>query len=835
MIRYCHTHWLEYQAASLPDFLHHGTGTRFSHPGHSHHLAREFPVGLRAGVRCGAPATARGILRWWVLGNPGNELQNRPSEIERGATWPCRPWTLNFMDDEVIKPGRRHALLAGLKAGLPVTLLAGTFPVALAKSSAEAARSARSAETSGALNADISGLPTAQDIAIGAWVRISRSGAITLLCNHAEMGQGVTTALAMLLAEELEVPLASVKVRIAPPAAQYMNPRFNRQLTGESASVRGMYGPLREAGAQVRDRLLRAAALHWRVGIETLKASNGRIRAMDGREIGYGSLAQVAARLRAEKVPLKTAADWKIVGKKIARLDTAAKVNGSAVFGIDVHIPGMVYAAIRMGPVLGSTVKSFEGQAALAKKGVLAVLSTGDGVAVVASTWWVAHRACELLQIEWNDGAGAVQSSTSLRHTFAKAITQGTPILAQDALGNVKDGMASARRVQQMEFWSHSLAHATMEPMNFSAHWNGKLMRLVGPTQYPDSAQAAVAAALSLPAQKISVETTYIGCGLGRRVETDVEVQAAKISYALKRPVKLLWSREEDMTHGFYRPIAVNRLQVGCDRQGWPVALDWMISSQSIKTRIWGWDPQRLDGTMVEYCDPPYRIANTRFQAVHTDAGLRVGFMRSVSHAFNVFANEGMIDELAKQAGRDPLDYRLALVDKGSRFEKVLNAVADLSAWRSATEAGRARGLALIYGYGSVLAMVSEVSVLDFGVVVHRVSCAADVGQVINAAGIAPQIESSVVFGLGAALMQEITFEKGQVQQRNLDSYRLPRMRDMPKIDSVILDSTGSPGGIGEPGAALVQAATANAVSTALKRRVNRLPMTPENLKRLYT
>ena len=594
-----------------------------------------------------------------------------------------------------------------------------------------------------------------------------------------------------------------------------------------------MYTPLREAGAQVRDRLLRAAAKHWSLPVAGLTADRGMIISPDQREISYGALAQAASQLSAQSVPFKAPVDWKLIGRKVARIDTAAKVNGTAVFGIDVHLPGLVYAAIRMGPVLGSTVKRVNDRAARASKGVIDVISTGDGVAVVASTWWLAHKACAQLSIEWDEGLSATQSSAGVRKLFASGLQIGVAMQAQEPTGDIAGAFASAHRVQELSYWSHSLAHATLEPMNFTAHWDGKKMRLIGPTQYPDSAQAAVAKALSLPINAIFVESTYIGCGFGRRVETDVEVQAAKISYALKRPVKLLWSREEDMTHGFYRPMAVNKLRVATDRMGWPVALDWMISSQSIKTRIWDWDPGRLDGTMVEYCDPPYRIPNTRFRAVHTDAHLRVGFMRSVSHAFNVFANESMIDELALQAGRDPLDYRLALVDPGSRFENVLQAVAELSAWRSPLPKGRSRGLALMYGYGSVLAMVSEVTVIAHKVRVHRVSCAVDVGQVVNAAGIAPQIESSVAFGLGAALMQEITFERGRVQQRNFDTYPIPTMRDMPQVDLVILPSRHHPGGIGEPGAALIQAATANAVSRAIKRRVRGLPMTPDHLRRL--
>jgi isoquinoline 1-oxidoreductase subunit beta len=733
-----------------------------------------------------------------------------------------------------VKSNRRRLILNALGAGASALLpAAASFRVARASLSPAASVSRISNRSGRGDNRDISLLATPDLVAIGAWILIARSGAITLLCNQAEMGQGVSTALAILLAEELEVALSSVQVRMAPPATQYNNPRLSRQLTGESASVRGMYTPLREAGAQVRDRLLRAAAQHWHLEAGDLIAKDGMVRTSGGRSLSYGALALAASRLPARQVPLKAPATWVLIGQKVPRIDTASKVNGSAIYGIDVRLPGLLHAAIRMGPVLGAKVRRFNDRVARARPGVIDIVSTEDGVAAIANNWWIAHLACALLEIEWDNGESASQSSTGQRETFSNALTKGQPLMAGDPLGNVDEAMRSAHRVQTMEFWSHSLAHATMEPMNFTAHWDGRHMRLIGPTQYPQSAQAAVAAALSIPVQDISVQTTYLGCGFGRRVETDVEVQAAKISFALKRPVKLLWSREEDMTHGFYRPVAVNRMQIATDRQGLPVALDWMISSQSIKSRIWGWDPKRLDGTMVEYCDPPYRIANTRFRAVHSDAKLRVGFMRSVSHAFNVFANEGMIDELAKQAGRDSLDYRLGLVDPGSRYERVLKALATLSAWHTPTALGRTRGMALMYGYGSVLAMVCEVSLTKLQVQVHRVCCALDAGQVVNAAGIVPQIESSVVFGLGAALMQEITFERGQVRERNFDTYPLPTIRDMPKVEVEVLHSAAHPGGIGEPGAALVQAATANAVSAALNRRVQRLPMTSQNLKKL--
>jgi len=684
-----------------------------------------------------------------------------------------------------------------------------------------------------AIEPDISPRPTGTPL--GIWLCIDPSGTVTLLCNHAEMGQGVTTALPMLVAEELDVPLWAMRVRIAPPDERYLNPHFGRQLTGESASVRGMWEPLRAAGAQARARLVAAAARRWDVPEETLTTRDGFVHAPAGRRLGYGSLVADAARLpEPAQVTLKPRDQWRIIGRPTPRLDATIKVDGSAIFGMDVRLPDMLHASIRMGPVLDSRVEAFDATAARTAPGVVTVVSTDDGVAVIADRWWRAEQACKRLDITWREGASASVGSAELRARFRAALADGEPILNDAPEGDVERALAEAARVHAVEYWSHSLAHATMEPMNFTAHWHDGQMRLIGPTQYPDSAQYAVARALKLRPEQISVETTYIGCGFGRRVETDVEVQAAKIALAVPgRPVQLLWSREQDMTHGFYRPVAVNAIRVGLDGDGWPTAYDWLLSSQSIKTRIWRNDPKRRDGTMFEYCRPPYAIANRRFRAVHTDAGLRVGFMRSVSHAFNVFANECLLDELAQLAGKDPLDYRLALLDPTSVYARVLRAVAEKAGWQDPAPEGRARGLAMMYGYDSVLAMVSEVSVHDGRVRVHRVTCAADIGTVVNPLNVPAQIESSVIFGLGACLTQEITFERGRVQQRNFDDYRVPRMTDIPAIDIELLDSERDPGGIGEPATALIQAATANAVSAALKRRIRELPMTPERLARV--
>lgn len=702
------------------------------------------------------------------------------------------------------------AALADLRLRLPGLAAAGALGGSFRQVHAE-------------LEPDLSA-PLDDAIELDSWIHIARGGTVTVLCNHAEMGQGITTALPMLIAEELEVPLEAIRVRIAPPAQRYWNPRFDRQLTGESASVRGMHVVWRQAGAQARDRLLRAAAARLGVDQASLNARDGAIHAADGRSASYGALAADAARLPAREVELKPREAFRLIGKPQPRLDTPAKINGSAVFGIDTVMPDMMHAAIRMAPQLDAPVRRFDARAARKMPGVLDVISIGDAVAVLAQGWWQAERAADKLTIDWGPSPNAGRSNDSIARAYLNALRDGKPIVS-DSSGDLPGAMKAAARVHRAQFWSHPLAHATLEPMNFTAHWDGLQLKLIGPTQFPDRAQWAVAKALQLAPEQISVATTFIGCGLGRRVETDVEVQAAKIAYAVGKPVKLIWSREQDLTHDYYRPIALNSVEVGLDRDGWPIALDWTISSESIKARIWDWDPRRLDGTMVEYSKPPYRIANARFRAIHTPAGIRVGFMRSVSHAFNVFTNEALIDELALISGRDPLDYRLALLADGSRHKAVLNRVAELGQWRDSVPSGRSRGIALMHGYGSVLAMISEVSVSGSNVTLHRVSCAVDVGQAINPAGVFAQIESSVVFGMGACLMQKITFQDGRVAERNFDRYRLPRITDQPRIDVVLVESSAPPGGIGEPGAALIQASIVNAVSAAIGKRIRRLPI----------
>ena len=668
-----------------------------------------------------------------------------------------------------------------------------------------------------------------------AWIRISDDNTITLLSNHSEMGQGVYTALPMLLAEELSVDLKQVKIEIAPPGKAYINPILGGQLTGGSASVRGMHIILRTAGAQVREMLVSAAAAKWGVDASRLTAANGVVSGPGGKRATYGQLAEAASRLPVpENVRLKDAKDFRIVGKSIKRLDTPSKVNGSAVFGIDVKLPGMVYAAIQMCPVVGGSVKSFDGTAAKTQPGVIDVVPTGDGVAVVADSWWRARKARDLLKIEWDEGPSAKVSTASLRNTFLKALDTGTPIPAGKPVGDVDAALQKAAKVFRADYWSHSLAHATLEPQNFTAYYKDGKLRLIGPTQNQGAAQAVLAMVLQMKPEDITVETTFLGGGFGRRLELDFIIQAALISKALSRPVKLIWTREDDTTHDFYRPIAINRFEIGLDEKGMPTAWKFKLSSQSVTMRFFQWkDPNQYDPFMAEYAITAYNLPNAKYDIYNTDAGMRVGFWRAVSHPINTFANEGVIDELAALAGKDPVAYRLSLLEGKARHTHVLEVAARKSGWDTPVPAGRTRGVALMEGYEGVHALVSEISLLGGVVKVHKVTVVSDIGMLVNPDIAKAQIQSSVAFGLGAALMQEITFENGRAQQRNFDSYPLLRMNEHPPlIDITLVESAASPAGIGEPIAAVVQAATANAVSTALGKRIRKLPMTPEAISK---
>ena len=665
-----------------------------------------------------------------------------------------------------------------------------------------------------------------------AWVHIADDNTITLLCARSEMGQGVYTALPMLIAEELHVNLKSVKVQNAPPAAVYVNALLGAQITGGSTSVRDGWEKLRVAGAQVREMLISAAADEWKMERSTLKADQGFVTGPGGKRASYGHLAEAASKLPVpEKVALKDPKDFTIVGKRTKRLDTPDKVRGGAEYGIDVKLPGMLYASLEQCPVIGGKVASFDASAAKSMPGVVDVVQIPDGVAVVAKSYWQAVKARKTVTVKWDEGTGAaidhnvVLATTRNAFSSIKALPIGKPV------GNAVEAMKGAAKVIKAEYISPMQAHAPLEPMNFTASYKDGKVVLIGSTQFQQGAQGAVAGALGLKPEDVTVKTTFLGGGFGRRLELDFIVQAAQISKAVGQPVKLVWSREDDMTHDFYRPMGVNQLQAGLDTQGNPVALHFKVASQSVTQRAFGLPKETFDPFMGEAAVAGYEIPNTQHDLHIVDTGMRVGYWRAVSHNMNAFANESFMDEMANAAGKDPYKYRMALLGNKPRFANVLRLAAEKAGWGGPLPAGRARGIALMEGYDSYMAQVAEVSVTAQGVQVHKVTVAADVGHMINPDTVEAQIQSSIVFGMGAGLMQEITLDKGRIQQTNFNNFPVVRMFESPKVDIVLVQSTEKPGGIGEPATALVVPAIANAVFAATGKRVRKLPLTAQAIQ----
>ncbi len=665
-----------------------------------------------------------------------------------------------------------------------------------------------------------------------AWVHIADDNTITLISARSEMGQGVYTSMPMLIAEELNVDIRNVKVAIAPPNAKvYGNALLGGpQLTGGSTSVRDGWEKLRTAGAQVREMLISAAAAKWNVDRSNLKAAHGRVTGPGGKSATYGQLAAAASQLPVpEKVALKDPKDFTVVGKRTRRLDTPAKTNGTAEFGIDVKLPGLVYASLEQCPVIGGTVKGFDATRAKAMPGVLDVVQIPDGVAVVADTYWHAFKARTALDVQWDEGAGANLDDKSMLAGLKAAAQSGKPI-ALKAVGDADAVIQGAAKVVRAEYTLPLLSHSPLEPMNFTAWYHDGRIDLIGPTQWQDAAAGTVAKVVGVAPENVTLRTTFLGGGFGRRIDIDFIVQAAQISKAVNKPVKLIWSREDDMTHDFYRPQSVHQLAAAVDANGKPTALTFRLVSQSVTGRVFGLPAEVQDPLMTEAAIAPYEIAATRHDVVKHDAGLRVGYWRSVSHALNAFANETFIDELAASAGKDPYQYRMALLTQQPRFQNVLKTAAEKSGWGSAAPAGRFRGIALMEGYDTYMAQVAEISMKDGVPVVHRVTTVADLGRMVNPDTVEAQIQSSIIFGLTAALYGDISVDKGRVQQKNFDRYQMVRMYEAPRIDIVLVDSAEKPGGIGEPATALIGPAVGNAVFAATGKRMRKLPLTAENI-----
>jgi isoquinoline 1-oxidoreductase beta subunit len=665
-----------------------------------------------------------------------------------------------------------------------------------------------------------------KEAAMNAWIRIAPNNQVTILCARSEMGQGVVMALPTLVAEELEVDLRKIKVEFAPPGEVYINGMLGGQLTGGSTSVRDGWDKLRIAGAQAREMLVAAAAQQWGVDASQCKVSNGTISGPGGKKVTYGKVAEAASKLTPPKEPkLKDPKEFKVIGKPLNRLDTPGKVNGTTEFGIDVKLPGMMFAALAQCPVIGGKVVSFDASKAKGMPGVKHVVQITDGVAVVANSWWRAKQARDALVIQWDEGPGKAISSQRVSASLAEAMTKPAASIRQE--GNVDQAMAGAAKKLDATYELPFLSHSPLEPMNFTADVRADRALLIGSIQFQQMALGMASAITGLKPEQITIKTTYLGGGFGRRIDLDYMAQAVEISKAIKAPVKLVWTREDDLTHDFYRPTSLHRMTGGLDASGKPVAFALKMSSPSVTARLFpplvkdGIDPLMTEAILV-----PYDIPNQSVGTVIHDTGLRVGYLRSVSHALNVFANESFIDEMATAAGKDPYEFRMGLLAKQPRYANVLKIAAEKAGWGKPLPKGRARGIGLMEGYETYMAQVVEVSIRNGKPVLHRVVTAVDLGRMVNPNIVRQQIESNIVFGLQCALYGDITLKDGRVEQTNFHQYVLPRMSETPKIEMHIVQSTEKPGGIGEPGMALLGPTMANALYALTGKRFRKMPFT---------
>jgi isoquinoline 1-oxidoreductase subunit beta len=668
----------------------------------------------------------------------------------------------------------------------------------------------------------------ANTVDLNAWLQVGTDGKVHFWCDKSEMGQGVYTSLPMLVAEELGVAPEAITVAFAPPGAQFTNDLLGTQITGGSTSVRDGWVKLRTAGAQARTMLVSAAATQWGVAPGDCRVENGEVVSPKGDRLAYGALADAAGKLPVPKdVALKPASAFTVIGKPRHRLDTASKVDGSAVYGIDVKLPGMLYGALAQCPTLGGSVKSFDATAAKALPGVRDVVQTSSGIVAVADTWWRAKKARDAVVIEWDSGPNAKLDNAAISRGLRAAASAEGRVARED--GDVKAAFAAARskgRVVTADYELPLLAHATMEPQNCTASVTADGCDIHVPTQIQVVAQATAAAAAGLPPEKVRVHTTFLGGGFGRRLEVDFIPAAVEASKAVGAPVKLLWTREDDMTHDAYRPPAFNRVSAALGADGRPTAWQLHLTGPSITARVFPAVVEKIiDPFTIEAAtNYPYDVPNVRVTYNRHEIGIHVGYWRSVSHALNCFVAESFMDELAVAARQDPLAYRAALLGQQPRFAAVLKRAADEAGYAS-PPAGHSFGVALMEGYGTYMAMVADVTV-DGGLVkVHALHCAVDCGQVVNPDTVVAQVQSSIIFGLSAALWGQIDVANGQVQQKNFDAYRVLRMPEVPRIETYLVESTAEPGGIGEPATALVAPAVANALFRATRRRVRSLPL----------
>lgn len=675
----------------------------------------------------------------------------------------------------------------------------------------------------------------------GAYVQIAPDDTVTIWISKSDMGQDVRTSLAMIVAEELDADWSKVKIRQA-----HLDKKFGRQGTGGSGSIRNLWLPLRQAGANARAMLVAAAAAKLGVEVSSLAVSNGVI----GGKLSFGAVTLDASKIKLEKdAPLKDPKDFRLIGKATKRLDNGDIVTGKATYGIDVKVPGMLYASVLRSPVFGGKVKSFDATKAKAIAGVKDVVKIDaigtdlpwNGVAVVATSTWAAMKGREALVVEWDEGEHANESTASLRKQLAEIVDKGTSVTNK---GDVTAALASAPKKIEATYELPFLAHAAMEPLSATAHVKADGVELWLATQFPDWAANTGAQWLGIKPEQIKVNVTMLGGGFGRRANPDFPLEAIQISKAVGAPVKVQWTRDDDMQHDYYRPASHHMISAGIDADGNVVAWHHRIAAPSIISYMEPAQTERVhESETPGVRDLPYDVANFRTDFALAKSGVPRGWWRSVEHSINGFVVNAFLDELAHAAGRDPIDVRLAMLPKdfvqqaegernparlwpfkSNRLRAVIELARDKAGWGKPLAAGRALGFAAHHSFFSYAAQVAEVSMEGNVPRVHRIVCAIDCGVAVNPDGIRAQIEGGIVYGLAAAMGEKITIDKGRVQESNFHDFPLLTIDQMPRVEVHIMPSSEAPTGTGEPGLPPAAAAVANAMFKLTGQRVRTLP-----------
>lgn len=692
-----------------------------------------------------------------------------------------------------------------------------------------------------------------------AWLSINDKGEVKVRVNHCEMGQGITTALPMIIAEELEADWEKVDVEIAPAETVYKNPAFNTQMTAASTSVRISWDILRKAGATAREMLISAAAATWNVPTSKCRAETGMvIHDPTQRKLSYGELTSKAVQLPIPgKVTLKKPKDFRIIGHSHLRLDTKAKITGKAVFGTDVQMPGLLTAAIVRSPVIGATLRKYDASRASSMPGVETVLLIDTGVAVVADTFWHAKQAADTLEIKWSSKSRDDFSSEKFSQKWAE-LAEKEEGQAKYKKGDVQKAMSSVSKTIKAVYELPFQGHATPEPMNCTAYVQDAKCEIWAPTQHQDAAQEIAAKITGLSYKDVTIHTTFVGGGFGRRIAVDYVAEAVQISKMIKKPVKAIWTREDDVQHDLYRPASYNVVAAGMDESGIPVAWthkivgpDHMVHAlpDMIPSMIPYWVPRGARNLatsvfraiaprvipgkkIIEGAGPlPYAIDNVQVNYIYADPGIPTGFWRSVAYSQNTFIVESFLDEIAKMSDWDPFELRDRLLVNSPLLRNILRLAAEKIQWGKKPTNDLSRGIAALNFHDTMLGMIAEVCITKLGKVkVKRIVCAVDCGVVINPKIVAAQIESGIAFGLTAAIKGHITINKGQIEQTNFDDFPLLSMDEMPRIEVYIAPSSRPPTGIGETAVPIVAPAVANAVFAATGKRIRKLPIYPDSL-----